>query len=117
MFGHEKRAARRYVVDGLFVNFNGVVHETVDVSARAVALVRRVGVDYSKLSRSSWFMSTNAAALTRSISEMNYVCERGQIVVFDYVIREPQFDPRQWEESLRMHDVRAHDVSLEKMFG
>ena len=111
------RTARRYVIDGLFVDFNGVLHETVDVSVRSVALVRRAGVDYSTERRLSWFMSATATELMRSISEMNFVLRRDAIVVFDYVIREPRFDPKIWEDALRRHDVRAGVVPLEKVFG
>lgn len=117
MFGHEKRTAQRYVIDGLFVDFNGVVHETVDISVRAVALVRRDGVDYSTERGLSWFMSSNAAELTHSISQMSYVTTRDAVVIFDYIIRESRFDPREWERALRRHDVRAGIAPLEKMVG
>lgn len=117
MSGRERRTARRYVIDGLFVDLGGVLHETVDISVCAVALVRRSGIHYSAANRTSWFLSTNVTALTRSVSEMEIVIERKEIVVFDYFIRESEFDPKAWEELLRRHDVRADSVPLEQIFG
>jgi hypothetical protein len=112
MSEHEKRAAQRYVIDGLFVDFNGIEHEAVDVSSRAFALVRRAGVDYSSAKRSGWFMSTNVAALTRPITEITRVSERGSVVIFDYSMREPQIEPMVWEDALRRHDASSETVSL-----
>jgi hypothetical protein len=117
MHGIEKRTAPRFVIDGLFVEFNGVIHETLDISVRAVALVQRASVDYSTACRSNWFLSANAAELTRPIAEMTFVTKRDALVVFDYAIREPQFDPRDWEAILRRHDVRADVATFDKIFA
>jgi hypothetical protein len=117
MSGSDKRSARRYVIDDLRVEIDGVVHEVVDVSTRAVAVVGRAGLDYSMVKQPCRFLSASTSELARPISEMKFVTQRGVTVVLDYVILEYRLDVKAWEDVLRRNDVRADVVPLEDVFG
>ena len=108
----ERRAHQRYVIDGLMVELAGVVHETVDVSVRAVALVARPGVDYAALKPPFRFASEKAEGLNRHIPNMRRLYERGRVVVIDYFIDDPE-----WDNTLAAYDVRADVKPLEDVFG
>jgi hypothetical protein len=108
----ERRAHKRYVIDGLMVDLAGAVHETVDISVRAVAVVARPDVDYAALKPPFRFVSKNAQPLNRHIPNMCRLYARGRIVVLDYFI-----DDAAWETALAAHDVRADVKPLEDVFG
>lgn len=108
----ERRAHKRYVIDGLMVDLAGVVHETVDISVRAVAVVRRPDVDYAALKPPFRFVSEKAEELNRHIPNMRRLYERGRVVVIDYFI-----DSADWEVTLAAYDVRADVKPLEDVFG
>jgi hypothetical protein len=107
----ERRAHKRYVIDGLMVDLAGVAHETVDISIRAVAVVRRPGVDYATLKPPFRFASETAEGLNRHIPNLRRLYERGHIVVLDYFI-----DDAAWEATLAAYDVRADVKPLEDVF-
>jgi hypothetical protein len=108
----ERRAHKRYVIDGLMVDIAGVAHETVDISIRAVALVRRPDIDYAALKPPFRFASEKDQGLNRNIPNMRRLYERGRIVVVDYFIDDPE-----WESTLAAYDVRADVKPLEDVFG
>jgi hypothetical protein len=108
----ERRAHKRYVIDGLMVELAGVVHETVDISVRAVALVRSPDIDYAALKPPFRFASEKAQGLNRHIPNMRRLYERGRVVVIDYFIDDPE-----WEITLAADDVRADVKPLEDVFG
>ncbi|MDZ4870281.1 MAG: hypothetical protein SGI91_23400 [Alphaproteobacteria bacterium] len=108
----ERRAHKRYVIDGLMVELAGVVHETVDISVRAVAVVIRPGVDYAALKPPFRFTSEKAEGLNRHIPNMRRLYERGRVVVVDYFIDDPE-----WDNTLAAYDVRADVKPLEDVFG
>jgi hypothetical protein len=108
----ERRAHQRYVVDGLMVELAGSLHETVDISIRAVAIVRKDGVDYGALVPPFRFVSAKMPALNVHIPNMRRLYERGRVAVIDYFIDHPD-----WEATLRAHDVRADVKPLEDVFG
>jgi hypothetical protein len=113
----ERRANKRYVIDGLLMEIGGIVHETVDVSTRAVAVVRRPGVDYRQLTGPFRFKSAAADELNQRVSSMKYLYERAATVVLEYVILEYRVDRDVWESVLSRHDVRADQVLFEDVFG
>lgn len=117
MHGLERRATKRYVIDGLLVEIGGVVHETVDVSTRAVAVVRRAGVDYARVKAPFRFKCAAVRELNRPVDKMNRLYERAATVVLEYVILEYEIDRAQWESILSRHDVRADVVPFEDVFG
>lgn len=108
----ERRAHKRYVIDGLMVELAGAVHETVDISARAVAVVVRPGIDYAALKPPFRFASEKAERLNRHIPNMRRLYERDRVVVIDYFIDDPE-----WDNTLAAHDVRADVTPLEDVFG
>jgi hypothetical protein len=110
--GTERRAHQRYVIDGLMVELGGVLHETVDISVRAVAIVRHEGTDYGKLVPPYRFVCAKAPALDVHIPNMRRLYERGRVAVIDYFI-----DQADWEATLAAHDVRADVKPLEDVFG
>ncbi len=113
----ERRAHKRYVIDGLLVEVDGVVHETVDVSNCAVALVRRENIDYAKVKGPFSFKSAKVAELNRPIAEMAFLYQRAATVVLTYVILEYKTDRSAWEDILSRSDVRADLIPLEDVFG
>jgi hypothetical protein len=110
--GRERRAHARYVVDGLMVDIGGVLHETANLSARAVAVVRRAGIDYAKPKPPFRFVCEKAPALNAAIGNMARLHDRGPVVVMDYLTVRPD-----WEALLAAHDVRADMAPLEDVFG
>lgn len=107
----DRRAIRRYVIDGLLVEIGGVDHETVDVSARSVAVIRVPGVDYGDLKAPFRFKSRKSAVIDHSVSDLRIIGERAAAIVFEYRIKD-----REWEATLQRHDVRA-GAALEDVFG
>ena len=117
MLGSERRAHKRYVIDGLFVEIGGVVHETADLSTHAVAVVRRAGVDYAQMKPPFRFKSAGARELNQPVDKMTRLYERPATVVLEYVILEYEVDRATWEGILSRHDVRADIVPFEDVFG
>jgi hypothetical protein len=111
MHGSERRSHKRYVVDGLMVDIDGVPHETVDVSVRAVAVVRRAGVDYGKIKGPCRFVSAKAGPLNSPILSLHRLYERGPVVVLDYFLGR-----QDWEAVLTANDVRADLAPLQNVF-
>jgi len=109
--GADRRATERYVIDGLLLEIGGVDHETIDVSARSVAVVRVAGVDYRDLRAPFRFKSRKSAAIDHSISGLRIIGERAATIVFEYRIKNDD-----WEATLQRHDVRA-GAGLEDVFG
>ena len=107
----DRRATRRYVIDGLLLEIGGVDHETIDVSAHSVAVIRVAGVDYRQLKAPFRFKSRKSAVIDHSVSGLRIVGERAAAIVFEYQIKN-----RAWEATLRRHDVRA-GAALEDVFG
>jgi hypothetical protein len=108
----ERRAHKRYVIDGLMVDIGGALHETVDISIRAVAVVRKPDMDYAQLTPPFRFLNEKAPALNQPIPHAQRLYERGRIAVIDYVVEHPH-----WEPVLAAHDVRADVKPLEDVFG
>ena len=107
----DRRSHKRYVIDDLKVEVGGVAHETVDVSIRAVAVVRRPGVDYAKIQPPYRFASAKSAPLSRPILHLSRLYERGPVVVLDYYMGVDD-----WEAVLAAHDVRADVEPLQDVF-
>lgn len=107
----ERRAIKRYVIDGLLLEIGGVDHETIDVSGRSVAVIRVAGVDYRHLQAPFRFKSRKNAAIDQSVSALRIIGERAATIVLEYRIKN-----REWEATLKRHDVRAGDA-LEDVFG
>lgn len=112
MSGRERRKAKRYVIDGLMVELNGVVHETFDVSHGAVAVLRKAGVDYSECAGPSMFRSERNSALNQPIARLHYINQRAGFVAMGYEVAVAD-----WESTLAKYDVRADVVQLEDVFG
>lgn len=112
-----RRAAKRYVIDGLLVEIAGIDHETVDVSACAVAVVRRAGVDYANAKGPFRFKCNKVGELNHPISDMKFLSGRRATVVLEYVILAYDVDRDVWENVLSRHDVRAGVVAFEDVFG
>ncbi len=107
----DRRSHKRYVIDGLMIEVGGVVHETVDISIRAVAVVRKPNVDYGKIQSPYRFVSAKSAQLARPILHLHRLYERGPIVVLDYYMGVDG-----WEAVLAAHDVRADVEPLQDVF-
>jgi hypothetical protein len=107
----ERRSARRYVIDGLMVTIGGVRHETIDVSASSVAVVRKPGVDYRTVRPPFRFILANAR-IDQAVASITLIYERGVKVVLKY-------DPpcAEWDDVLARHHVLADVVTLEDIFG
>ncbi len=112
MSGHERRTAKRYVIGGLMVEVNGVLHESFDVSHCAVAVLRQAGVDYSKFSGVPMFRSERHGGLNQPITRLHYITQRRGLVALGYEV-----DAVAWEATLAQHDVRADMVQLDDVFG
>jgi hypothetical protein len=108
----ERRAHQRYVIDGLLIDLGGDLHETLDVSVRAVAVLRKPKVDYANLKGKARFVSAGTPALNCAIARYRRLCERPAVVVIDYHVE--HWD---WEGVLAANDVRADAVKLESVFG
>ncbi len=109
MGGSNRRAWKRYVIDGLMVELAGVAHETVDISARAVAVVRRPGTILAPTYR---LVSAAAPELNQPMHRVRHLMDRGHLIVLHYGV-----DVANWEQVLASHDVRADLVQLEDVFG
>lgn len=91
---------------------NGVLHETLDISVHAVAVVRLPNVNYSRIDERSQFHSPNSAALNKPVSNPHFIAQRAGIVVIGYTASGDD-----WENLLRDNDVRADMKQLEDVFG
>jgi hypothetical protein len=112
MNSHDRRNAKRYVIDGLMAEVNGVVHETFDVSLYAVAVLRRAGVDYSKFVGPLMFRSERSVELNQTVCRVHFIKQRAGLVVLGY-----DANATEWEATLARYDVRADMVQLEDIFG
>lgn len=104
----ERRAYKRYVIDGMMVELAGTAHDIVDVSACAMAVVRRPGTLLSPQYR---FVNPDVAALNQPIRRLSHLMDRGHLIILQYEVLAPH-----WEEVLAAHDVRADLVQLEDVF-
>lgn len=112
MSGRERRTAERYVIGGLLLDINGVLHETLDVSSRAVALVQERSCDYARLNVAARFVCKNMPDLNVPVTSLQFITRRASLVVLGYEV-----DVTGWEDVLRNHDVRADMKQLEDVFG
>lgn len=107
----DRRAKKRYVIDGLMLEIGGIAHETIDVAANSVAVIRVPGVDYKNLQAPFRFKLRKSAAIDHPVSALRIIGERAAMIVFEYTVKK-----RDWEATLLRHDVRA-GVHLEDVFG
>ena len=107
--GSERRAHRRYVIDGMMVELAGTAHETIDISSYAMAVVRRPG---TLLAPGYRFVNPAVPALTQPILRIRHLMDRGHLIILQYEVADPN-----WEKVLAAHDVRADLVQLEDVFG
>lgn len=112
MNGRERRIDKRYVVGSLMLETGGVLHETHNVSRRAVAIVQRPDIDYSKCSVPAFFRSELHSGLNQRLTRLQFMFQRGGFVVLGYEV-----DAASWEARLAAHDVRSDMVPLEDVFG
>lgn len=112
MSGRERRTAARYVVGGLMLDLDGVIHETLDISPRAVAILREKGVNYSRLQVPAKFQSKSVPVLNMPIRALQFITQRASLIVLGY-----ESSIEGWEEILKAHDVRADMMQLEDVFG
>jgi hypothetical protein len=112
MPGRERRQAERYVIGGLMLDLNGVLHETLDISTSAVAVVQEKGVDYSRLNVPASFICKSARVLYEPLTSLQFITRRSNIIVLGYTVAIAD-----WEAILRAHDVRADMKQLEDVFG
>ena len=106
--GSERRAHKRFVVDGLTVELAGAPHDIVDISWRAMAVVRRPGTLLAPVYR---FICPSVAALNQPITRMRHLFDRAHLIILQYEVAAPG-----WESVLAAHDVRADMVQLEDVF-
>lgn len=107
--GSERRTDKRYVIDGMMVELAGTLHDTVDLSVRAMAVVRRPGTLLAPPYR---FVNAAVPALNRPILRLHHLADRGHLIILGYEV-----DASGWERLLAEHDVRADMVQLEDVFG
>ena len=112
MHGRERRIDKRYVIGSLMLETGGILHETRDVSCRAVAIVARPGIDYVQCSAPARFCSERHSGLNRQITRLHFMSQRAGFVVLGYEV-----EMADWEARLAAHDVRAEMVRLEDVFG
>lgn len=108
----ERRSGKRYVIDGLLLEIGGVDHETVDISARSVAVIRKPGIDYTSVKPPFRFKTGRVAEINHCVSGLKVVRERAATIVFEY-----RPECTEWEDTLKRHDVRAGVRPLEDVFG
>ena len=108
----ERRAQKRYVIDGLMVELDGDLHETVELSVRACAVVRKSNVNYTQLDGKGRFVCAKVPSLNRPMRNWRHLYAREAIVVIDYVVADDG-----WEAVLAAHDVRADVSKLEDVLG
>jgi hypothetical protein len=112
MSGAERRTAQRYVLGDLALEINGVLHETVDISARSVAVIARPGIDYSNPRGHARFVSSGVAELNREIVSLIVTGLRRTMAIFDYAVTDPN-----WEALLKRYDAANDTPVLEDIFG
>jgi hypothetical protein len=112
MQGQERRTAKRYVIDGLSAELDGVVHDTIDISPCAVALVACPDVAYEEFKGRLRLVSPAHRELNQSLTDIHFITRRGAVAVFGYKVKASQ-----WEMKLARYDVRADMVQLEDVFG
>ena len=108
----ERRSGKRYVIDGLLLEIGGVDHETVDISAHAVAVIRRPGIDYTSVKPPFRFKSGRLPQINHCIGGLRVARERAATIVLEY-----SQECAEWENTLKRHDVRADVKPLEDVFG
>jgi hypothetical protein len=111
MSGADRRTAHRYVLGDLGLEINGLWHDTVDISARSVALVAHHGVDYASSRIQARFVS-GVPELNREILTLHVTGLRRARVILDYTVAD-----REWETLLRQYDVANDTPLLENIFG
>ena len=112
MSSANRRTAQRYVLGDLLLEVNGVVHETVDISARSVAVIAQPGIDYAMRRSHARFISAKLAKLNREVRWLAVTGLRESLAIFDYAVDDPD-----WEALLRQHDAANDVVILEDIFG
>ena len=112
MSGRERRQAERYVIGGLMLDLNGVLHETLDISPCAVAVVHEKGVDYARLNVPASFICKSARAMYEPLTSLQFIARRANVIVLGYTV-----SAANWEAILQAHDVRADMKQLEDVFG
>ena len=94
------------------LDIGGVLHETLDISHVAVAIIREAGVDYARLNAPARFCSVKAPPLNQQIRRLHFITRRSGLIVLGYEVDRPD-----WEAILNAHDVRADMKPLEDVFG
>lgn len=112
MSGADRRTAQRYVIGDLALEINGVLHETVDISVRSVAVVARPGIDYANPRCQARFVSNGVRELNREIANLIVTGLRRSLAIFDYGVDDPN-----WEKLLKLHDAANDTPVLEDIFG
>jgi len=112
MSGADRRTAQRYVLGDLALEINGVLHETVDISARSVAVIARPGIDYSNSRAQARFVSNGVADLNREIVSLMVTGLRRTMVIFNYAVTDVN-----WEALLKRHDAANDTQALQDIFG
>ncbi len=112
MSGAERRTAHRYVLGDLSIEINGVRHETVNISARSVAVIARPDIDYANLRGQVRFVSGGVAELNRDIVSLIVTGLRRSMAIFDYAVNDPA-----WEVLLKRYDAANDTPVLEDIFG
>jgi hypothetical protein len=112
MSGADRRTAVRYVLGDLVLEINGLVHDTVDISTRSVAVVARSGIDYADRRMHARFTSARVPELNREIVSLAVTGLRRSLAIFDYAV-----DDAAWEAKLKQHDVANDTPVLQDIFG
>ncbi len=112
MSGANRRTAQRYVLGDFALEINGALHETVDISARSVAVIARPGIDYANLRGQARFVSNTVPALNREIASLVVTGLRRSLAIFDYAVNDPN-----WEALLKQHDGANDLATLQDVFG
>ncbi len=99
------------MVGDLALEINGVLHETVDISIRSVAIVAREGVDYAHPRIQARFVS-GVPDLNREVLSLNVTGLRRSLVILDYAVGD-----RHWEQLLVRHDVANEAPVAADIFG
>ena len=108
----ERRSGKRYVIDGLLLEIGGVDHETVDISARSVAVIRKPGIDYASAKPPFRFKADRLGEINHCVSGLKVACERVATIVLEY-----RSECTAWESTLERYDVHAAVKPLEDVFG
>jgi hypothetical protein len=112
MSGAERRTAQRYVLGDLGLEINGVWHDSVDISARSIAIIAHPGVDYARERIQARFVSGGVPELNREVLTLHVTGMRRSRVILDYTVAD-----RDWEALLKKHDVANDTPILADIFG